>query len=58
MRKRKQGKKEREKGKNTLDTHPLHDVDVLEPSDDLVLDTEVNLQPVVAALLDGECPGL
>ena len=42
----------------TLDTEPLHDVDVLETGDNLILDTEADLQPVVAALLDGECPGL
>ena len=56
---KKNGMKRKEKKKDyTLDTEPLHDVNVLEASDDLVLDTEVNLQPVVATLLDGECPGL
>ena len=47
-----------EKRLSTLDTKPLHDVDVLETGDNLVLDTEADLQPVVATLLDGERLGL
>jgi len=62
-REKEQKKKKREKRKkqnkqNTLDTHPLHDVNVLEASDNLVLDPEKDLEPVVNTLLDGEDPAL